>query len=330
MGEEEDVSVKHGLQDVISSVHFGEDDVVLATAWDGCAEVFRVEEDVESKLKCSVVNKVSVGSPLLSASFVGNNGQVAVGCLNGEMALFDIAIGDGSMRKYAGHKAGVRCLNECKEWNLVLTGSWDGTVKAWDPRAKQATGVWKQPNKVFAMDALREVVLVGHAGRTLTCLDVRKPGYFLKERNSGLQFQTRCLKLFDDGNAFALGCIGGRVIVDYLNESKPAFKFKCHRTENAIFPVNTIATHPVYGTFATGGCDSMVSVWDPVNQKKVSAQQFPNTVACLDFNERGNLLAAAVAYTFENGDVPEKEQVNEIRLRTVPEKSVKPRLKRKK
>jgi WD40 repeat protein len=47
----------------------------------------------------------------------------------------------------------------------------------------------------------------------------------------------------------------------------PAFPFfQCHRkTEGKtqiLYPVNSMAFHPKYGTFATGGCDGIVNVWD--------------------------------------------------------------------
>ena len=35
--------------------------------------------------------------------------------------------------------------------------------------------------------------------------------------------------------------------------------------------VNAIAFHPIYGTFATGGCDGVVNLWDPLNKKVASS-----------------------------------------------------------
>ena len=32
----------------------------------------------------------------------------------------------------------------------MVTGSWDKTVKLWDPRQPQPTGTYSQPDKVFA------------------------------------------------------------------------------------------------------------------------------------------------------------------------------------
>lgn len=52
------------------------------------------------------------------------------------------------------------------------------------------------------------------------------------------------------------------------------FVMQCHRRKDAnkeiVYPVNALAFHPSYGTFATGGCDAVVSVWDGENKKRLS------------------------------------------------------------
>ena len=71
--------------------------------------------------------------------------------------------------------------------------------------------------------------------------------------------------------------------VEYLTESetnKP-FSFRCHRTKDnfgteMIYPVNAIAMHPIYGTFATGGADGSVCVWDAAAKKRLA--YFPKWV----------------------------------------------------
>lgn len=48
---------------------------------------------------------------------------------------------------------------------------------------------------------------------------------------------------------------------------------QCHRrNENGldvVFPVNAVAYHPVFGTFATGGGDGVVNIWDGNNKKRL-------------------------------------------------------------
>ena len=47
----------------------------------------------------------------------------------------------------------------------VITGSWDSTVKTWDPRTTSCTGTYNQPDKVYSMSLAGEKLVVGTASR---------------------------------------------------------------------------------------------------------------------------------------------------------------------
>jgi cell cycle arrest protein BUB3 len=53
----------------------------------------------------------------------------------------------------------------------------------------------------------------------------------------------------------------------------PGCLLQCHRrNENGVdvvFPVNAVAYHPGFGTFATGGGDGVVNIWDGNNKKRL-------------------------------------------------------------
>ena len=82
----------------------------------------------------------------------------------------------------------------------------------------------------------------------------------------------RCL--LNTGSAYSYT---GRVAVEYLDPSpevqKKKYAFKCHRikedgVEN-IYPVNAIAFHSHHNTFATGGSDGFVNIWDGFHKKRL-------------------------------------------------------------
>ena len=46
------------------------------------------------------------------------------------------------------HELPVKCVEYCPEVNVIVTGSWDQTVKLWDPRTPCNAGSFSQPDKV--------------------------------------------------------------------------------------------------------------------------------------------------------------------------------------
>jgi len=163
------------------------------------------------------------------------------------------------------------------------------------------------------------MLVVGTAERAIKFFDLRKGAEgreaLAKTRESSLKHQTRVVRTFVDGTGFIVGSIEGRCAVDLLDDDEHKAKkyaFKCHRVpdpsrpgEDRIFPVNAVAFHPVFGTFATGGGDGTVLTWDWKAKKRLSKlRESETSVSSLAFNRDGTKLAIAVSYTWEQGERP--------------------------
>jgi cell cycle arrest protein BUB3 len=110
---------------------------------------------------------------------------------------------------------------------------------------------------------------------------------------------------------YALSSIEGRVAMEYFDASPEVqarkYAFKCHRITvsgvDTVYPVNTMSFNIQYGTFATGGSDGVVNVWDGQNKKRLSQfSKYPTSIAAVAFSENGSTLAIASSYTFEEGE----------------------------
>ena len=74
-----------------------------------------------------------------------------------------------------------------------------------------------------------------------------------------------------------------------------------------VYPVNALAFHPVHGTFATGGGDGVVALWDAQTKRRVRQYQtLGASVAALDFSPDGRFLAIGVSPGFEDGKEDEE------------------------
>lgn len=47
------------------------------------------------------------------------------------------------------HSNAVRCVEYCSEVNGIITGSWDSTIKLWDPRSPHCSGTYNCGDKVL-------------------------------------------------------------------------------------------------------------------------------------------------------------------------------------
>lgn len=102
------------------------------------------------------------------------------------------------------------------------------------------------------------------------------------------------------------------------------------RTEggkDVVYPVHAVAFHPQAGTFATGGGDGAVSIWDGDHKKRIfQISAYPTSVASLAFSADGSSMAVAASYAYEQGDQPHPPEA--IYVRRMLESEVKPKAKR--
>lgn len=104
------------------------------------------------------------------------------------------------------------------------------------------------------------------------------------------------------------------------------FCFK-KNTHKIVYPVNCIAFHPRFdSTFATGGCDGAVFIWDGGNKKKLTTiPSFATSISSIAFNHDGSEMAIASSYTHEEGDRAHPQ--DEIFTRQILDSECKPKPK---
>ncbi|OAV87346.1 hypothetical protein PTTG_00592 [Puccinia triticina 1-1 BBBD Race 1] len=180
------------------------------------------------------------------------------------------------------------------------------------------------PAKVYSLDSSKDKLVVAMGNRRIWIWDLAKlseavekvnqinknpnlaatetviPPPPLQERESSLKFMTRLIKCMPPGDGYASGSIEGRVAVDFFDTSAESqakkYAFKCHRQAidgvDTIYPVNALAFHPTHGTFATGGGDGIVSIWDSAAKKRLrQLPKYPGSITSLAFNSDGSKLA---------------------------------------
>lgn len=320
--------------DGISRVQFHpqSSDLLLATSWDGSAYVYSVSSNRTRA-------KLATGTALLDGCFSGsNNGRLYVGGLSQQLLRLDTSLFKQDV--VGQHGAPIKAVSMCSSTMRVFTGSWDATVRAWDDRATTSAALTtetKLPDKVYSMDLVGNSLLVAMANRHVHLYDTRKPDTPVQRRESSLKYQTRCVRLFPDATGFVCSSIEGRVAVEWIEATEAAqakkYAFKCHRepvvdageSAELVYPVNALAFHPLHGTFATGGADGVVSVWDAMHRKRVKQlqQKYRSPVSSLSFSPDGRFLAVAASYGYEEGEKDHDPDV--VHIHIVDESDVRPK-----
>jgi cell cycle arrest protein BUB3 len=179
-------------------------------------------------------------------------------------------------------------------------------------------------------------LIVGTANRKVWIWNLRNMSAPEQKRDSSLKYQTRCIKAFPNKLGYVLSSIEGRVAVEYIDVDpemqKRKYAFKCHRIKDEnlgqefIYPVNAIAFHNQHSTFATGGSDALVNVWDPFNKKRLCQfHKYPTSVSSLSFSADGSLLAIAASYQYELPENPNPMPEDQIFIRKVTDQETKPK-----
>ncbi|KAK9462413.1 WD40-repeat-containing domain protein [Lipomyces oligophaga] len=303
--------------DIISAVKFNPtqkySNFLLASSWDATLNLYDTSQDGGRLL-----TRIDGIAPLLDCAWDQSGKAGYIGGLESKVRRVDLETGDCTV--LAQHTGPVKSVLSHENTGLVISGSWDRTVQFNDPRQKFQTGTAQVPHKVFSMDATGNLLVVGMAGRSVYVYDVRNLDEPFQRRESSLKYMTRAIKCIPSGEGYASSSIEGRIAVDFFDPSAVVqakkYAFKCHRSietdsndtqVDAVYPVNALAFHPIYGTFVSGGSDSLVCFWDYKARKRLRQYpKYPSPIQALDISITGSALAIAHGGEVGNPDANER------------------------
>lgn len=350
------------LDDTVQCLKFipvANSNYLAAGGWDCKLRVFNINYSIINQNTPSEDAQISANlefgnqhnSQIFSLSWEGSTGRIFTGCADGSVNYLDMQ--KNNLTTLGRHK------NPCKEvifhqnYNILLSGGFDGQIKIFDIRSGSEVLSYQFDNKIYTMSCEKDLLVVGLSEMKMAYFNLAKlqNKMFKPELifNSHLKYQTRKVAVFPDGKGFAEGSIEGRVAIKNirdLNNPPPInnengtimgkdpdgtddFAFRCHRTKGNIvnvYSVNDIAFNKVYGTFCTIGSDGVYSIWDKKKKSRLHERSENNDgvplTAC-DFNSSGNLLAFASGYDWSRGAEAAKEyntSSNKIGIHYLPPK----------
>ncbi|KAI0394385.1 WD40-repeat-containing domain protein [Xylariaceae sp. FL0594] len=290
------------------------------------------DADPEGK-KGALVRTFEHRAPVMDVCFGADDDEAFSAGLDWRVLRLDLATGEQTV--LSTHTAPVRRVVYSREHSLVISASWDNTLHIHNPSSSSSSSQpplsIPLPGKPHAMAASPSKLIVAMTSRLVHIYDLSALAQGLstntapqpwQQRESSLKFLTRAVAAMPSDAGYATSSIEGRVAVEFFDASAESqarkYAFKCHRQTqtqaataadgsgsvptDVVYPVNALAFHPTYGTFASGGGDSTVALWDADAKRRMKVyQKFPDSVAALAFSSDGRYLAIGVCPGFETG-----------------------------
>lgn len=305
-------------------------DMLAASSWDQSVRLWEVSGQSGSAAQLQPRLTLPHEAPVLSCCFTKDGQRLVSGACDGKVRLKDLATQQEPQAWQ--HDGPVKAVFSMDEANLVVSGSWDKTVRFWSPQQPTAVATIKLPERVYAMDMKYPLMVVGCADRHLLVYDltnIQANQNPLKQGFSSLKMQTRSISCFADGQGYAVGSIEGRCSIVHLTDNAQTFTFRCHRSTEEYSSVNAIDFHPSHGTFATAGCDGSYVFWDRENRHRLNQFNTGTTpISAAKFSAQGDRFAYAVSYDWSRGHEANSMNLpNQVMVHQVARKDVEARPK---
>mmetsp|Transcript_86094 Transcript_86094/g.266599 ORF Transcript_86094/g.266599 Transcript_86094/m.266599 type:complete len:342 (-) Transcript_86094:207-1232(-) len=286
--------------DSVSCLAWSPQNLLAAGSWDKSVRVWQAQDGGAA---AGPIATYEAEAPVLCCGFTSDGtGLVSGGC-DTKVRLRDL--GAQRDQELGKHDAPVKELAVVDQLGLVVSGSWDKTLRFWTPQQPTPALVLRLPERVYAMDVKFPLLLVGTADRHIQTFDLNQVSATASPQHSSfsqLKMQTRSLSLFPDRTGFAVGSVEGRCGISYFGDERKSFTFKCHRTDDTVYAVNSIDFNLRYGTFATAGSDGSFVFWD--KERKQRLQRFNSChypITCGRFSPDSRYYAYAVSYDWSQG-----------------------------
>ncbi|CAK7565649.1 MAG: mitotic spindle checkpoint protein Bub3 [Sporothrix epigloea] len=313
--------------DAVSALNFApgtESTRLIASCWDRNVYLYDIHAGERS-----LIQTYPHAGPVLDVCFGKDDTEAFSAGLDHTVQHIDL--NSGNLTLLSRHSQGASCIAYSADHGLVVSGSWDATLHFHDVSRGVGQSEPVQihlPGKVHALATSPTKVVVAMTARLVHIYDLPSIAALFaaggivnpasikpwQQRESSLKFLTRAVACMPNDAGYATSSIEGRVAVEWFEDSVESqarkYAFKCHRQaapENEgggdiVFPVNALAFHPRYGTFASGGGDGTVALWDAEAKRRMKQyQKIPNSVWALAFSGNGRYVAMGVAPGFETG-----------------------------
>ncbi|KAI9721695.1 MAG: hypothetical protein M1828_005063 [Chrysothrix sp. TS-e1954] len=305
-----DVEVANPPEDSISELAFSPTTNHLAVAsWDAKLRIYEVSPTGVSK----PVTWIECPKPVLTCCWSKDSSKVAAAGIDNVVKVMDVAT--SQVVEVGKHDAAISRIRmiEVGGTPILATGSWDKTVKYWDFRSPEPSGTLVCQERVYAMDASKDRLVVGTAGRDLDVIKTDDPLRMYSQATlvDTVKGQLRDIACLTDNSGYAAVATGGKCRIEYFNDARAqdSYSFVCQRKFHQAntqppdyYSANSVCVHPGGKICATGGSNGVYAFWNYVTKQRVS--MFPEvgeSITSTAYDSSGKIFAYGVSYDWSRG-----------------------------
>ncbi|CAN6675868.1 unnamed protein product [Malus baccata var. baccata] len=298
------------IRDAISRIRFApKSDNLLISSWDSSLRLYDVGS---SQLRLEAPSEAA----LLDCCFQDESVAFAAGS-DGVIRRYDLH--SGIHDSIGNHDDMSTCVGYSEETSQLITAGLDRKILSWDTRTEKGFVFASNLDSEVMSMSLSGLDMMVAIGSSIYVYDLRNPEKPIQSKDSHMDAKIVCVSSIPYAKGFAVGSIDGRVALEISCPSSSddiRYMFRCHPKSTDkryhLESVNDIVFNPLmYGAFVTGDNDGYVTAWDAKSKKRLfQLPRYPNSVASLSYNHRGQLLAVASSYTYqEANEIEELPQV---------------------
>ncbi|TKA51470.1 hypothetical protein B0A49_12039, partial [Cryomyces minteri] len=169
-----DVQVKDPPEDSISDLAFSPvSDHLAVASWDKKVRIYEIDQQGNSQGKALFDHE----GPVLSCCWSKDGTKVVGGGADKAARMLDLGAGGTTAQQVAVHDQPIRCVEmiQVQGTHMLVTGSWDKTVKYWDLRQAQPAATLQVQERVYAMSVRDQLLVIGTADRYINMVNLNEP-----------------------------------------------------------------------------------------------------------------------------------------------------------
>ncbi|XP_047318027.1 mitotic checkpoint protein BUB3.3 [Impatiens glandulifera] len=293
------LNFENPIRDSISRIRFApESNNLLISSWDSTLRVYDVD---------SSVTKVEfpAETPILDCCFQIESVAFSAAS-DGFIKSYDLH--SGTHDNIGKHSDTVTCLEYSDETCQLISTGWDKKMMSWDTRSASHIGCFETLDAKIETISIYGLYLMAASGKSVNIYDLRDLSKSVHTKELCMETRVKCVRPIFSPQGFVAGSFDGRVTLQYhypSNAVDTGYTFRCHPKskdkKHLLASVNDIVFNPcLNGAFVTGDNEGYVILWNAQSKRKIlELPRYPNSVASLSYNHKGQLLAVASSHTYQ-------------------------------